>query len=128
MADAYDVGIGLAIAEYRTAKGLSRPDLAEMSTLSYPYVYELERGKKKASESALDKIAVALDVSSRDLIDRGKVLMPDFEVPPPLEMSVNATGVGSTGDEDSVDRIVAAVLRQIEPAVRAAVQREMQQR
>lgn len=125
MADAYDVGLGLAIAELRTSRGLSRPDLAEMSTLSYPYVYELERGKKKASDNALEKIAGALEVSPRDLMDRGKELMPEYEATPPPD--VITTGGSPRGqDSDAVERIVASVLKQIEPAVRAAVKQEMQ--
>jgi transcriptional regulator with XRE-family HTH domain len=121
--DAYDVGLGLAITEEREQQGLTRPDLAEMSTLSYPYVYELEKGKKKASDSALAKIAGALGVSPRDLTDRGKELMPAFEAAEVSSKPVKLLLETSPGDV--VDRIVSEVFRQLEPAVRSAVEREL---
>ena len=42
-------GLGLALMERREQLGISRPDLAKMSQLSYPYVYEIEKGRKSPS-------------------------------------------------------------------------------
>ena len=47
MADSADQddGLGLALVERREELGISRPDLARTSQLSYPYVYEIEKGR-----------------------------------------------------------------------------------
>lgn len=61
-------GLGRAIAVRRTELGLKRKDLAERSSLSYPYVSELEKGTKEPSARALRQLAEALGLSPTELL------------------------------------------------------------
>ena len=77
-------GLGRAIAVRRTELGLKRKDLAERSSLSYPYVSELEKGTKEPSARALRQLAEALELSPTELLalsehyagEDGQVLAP----------------------------------------------------
>jgi len=60
--------LGRAIKVLRTERGLSRRDLAERSGVSYPYLSEIENGKKRASSKALLSIADALGVRPSELM------------------------------------------------------------
>ena len=60
--------LGRVIAAQRVLHGAKRKDLAAASTLSYPYVSEIEAGLKEPSLPALRLIAGALDVYSSDLL------------------------------------------------------------
>lgn len=62
--------IGEAIREFRKAAKLSQEQLAEKADLHPVYVGELERGEESASISALMRIAKALGVRVRDLVDK----------------------------------------------------------
>ncbi len=62
----------MAIQERRAELGLSRPELARRASLSYPYVAELETGRKQGSPSALHAIATALDMSTPELFARAE--------------------------------------------------------
>ncbi|PSJ54312.1 helix-turn-helix domain-containing protein [Kumtagia ephedrae] len=52
---------------WRSYRGLSARELAEKSSLSAPYISEIESGKKEGSLSAMKKIADALDVDLDDI-------------------------------------------------------------
>ena len=56
--------LGRAIRERRGELGLSRPELARRAGLSYPYVAELETGRKQGSPSTLHALASALDLET----------------------------------------------------------------
>ena len=68
---AYFEAVGRAIRVLRTERGMERKDLAEASGLSYPYLSEMETGKKRASSKALFAIAEALGVRPADLLALG---------------------------------------------------------
>lgn len=61
--------IGETIRRLRTQAELSQEKLAEKASLHPVYVGELERGEESASVFALVKIARALGVRLRDLVD-----------------------------------------------------------
>ena len=61
--------IGEAIRRFRKRVKLSQEELAEKSDLHPVYVGELERGEEAASVSALLRIAKALGIHIRDLVD-----------------------------------------------------------
>jgi len=54
----------------RTELGLSRRDLEGRTKLSYPYLSEIEAGKKTPSPVALQAISRALEVPEEELLDR----------------------------------------------------------
>jgi transcriptional regulator with XRE-family HTH domain len=62
----------VAVQERRTELGLSRPELARRASLSYPYVAELETGRKQGSPSALHAMASALDLTTPELLARAE--------------------------------------------------------
>lgn len=61
-------GLGRAIRLLRTERGLNRKELAERAELSYPYLSEIEAGKKQASSVVLVKVARALEVTPEELL------------------------------------------------------------
>lgn len=61
----------LAIKQTREAKGVSVPQLAEMTGLSKEIIWNLEAGRSKPAVEYLCMIADALDVSL-DMLVRGK--------------------------------------------------------
>lgn len=60
--------LGHVIKVERVARGLERKELAEMAGISYPYLSEIETGKKRPSWSALGAIADALTLRASDLL------------------------------------------------------------
>ena len=76
--------LGRAIRLLRVERGLERKDLAARSGLSYPYLSEIESGKKRASSQALLAIAQALGVRPHELLATADALArrdqpPDVE-------------------------------------------------
>lgn len=71
-----DVAIrfGKKLREVREEAGLSQEKLAELSTLHRTYVSSVERGKRNISIENIERLAIALGVSMRQL-------MPDDAVP-----------------------------------------------
>jgi transcriptional regulator with XRE-family HTH domain len=67
--------LGRAIKVTRTEQGLERKELARISGLSYPYLSEIEKGKKRASTEALLPIARALGLRHSELIERAEGLL-----------------------------------------------------
>lgn len=68
--------LGRAIASRRGEIGLKRNDLRDRSGLSYPYIAELETGRKRPSQAALDALARALELSTSELLARAERLAP----------------------------------------------------
>ncbi len=71
-----DVAIrfGKKLREVREDAGISQEKLAELSTLHRTYVSSVERGKRNISIENIERLAIALDVSMREL-------MPDDPTP-----------------------------------------------
>jgi transcriptional regulator with XRE-family HTH domain len=60
--------LGRAIRVLRAERGLERKDLALRAGTSYPYLSEIEAGKKRPSAHTLLALAQALDVRPHELI------------------------------------------------------------
>ncbi len=58
------------LRELRQSRGLSQRDLAELARVSSGTVYRLENGLRGAYPGTIRKLAVALDVTPADLVDR----------------------------------------------------------
>ena len=67
--------LGRAIKVTRAEQGLERKELARLSGLSYPYLSEIEKGKKRASTEALLPIARALGLRQSELLERTEGLL-----------------------------------------------------
>jgi len=67
--------LGRAIKVTRTEQGLERKELARLSGISYPYLSEIEKGKKRASTEAMRPIARALGLRQSQLLERAELLL-----------------------------------------------------
>ena len=67
--------LGRAIKVSRAEQGLERKELARLSGLSYPYLSEIEKGKKRASTEALLPIARVLGLRHSELLERAERLL-----------------------------------------------------
>lgn len=76
-----DTSINRTIAARRILIGMKRKHLAEHSGLSYPYICEIENGKKLPSTRSLDLIARALGWSLSELLDAARVTAEAGELP-----------------------------------------------
>jgi transcriptional regulator with XRE-family HTH domain len=76
--DAHAAALGRAIKVLRTDQGLDRAGLAEASGLSYPYLSEIENGKKRPSSRALEGIALALGMRPHELMASAESRMPQM--------------------------------------------------
>jgi transcriptional regulator with XRE-family HTH domain len=61
--------IGLNITMLREGRGLTQEKLAELAGLHRAYIGQIERGEKNIGLRNLEKIAKALDVNIRVLVD-----------------------------------------------------------
>ncbi len=57
----------------RAELGLERKELARLSGLSYPYISELEQGKKRPSAESLAAIARSLQLRQSELLERAEI-------------------------------------------------------
>jgi len=64
--------LGRAIKLVRTESGTERKELARLSGLSYPYLSEIEQGKKRPSSESLLAIARALGLRQSELLERAE--------------------------------------------------------
>jgi transcriptional regulator with XRE-family HTH domain len=65
--------IGLNITIIREQRGLTQEKLAELAGLHRAYIGQIERGEKNIGLRNLEKIAKALNVDIRVLVDTSKV-------------------------------------------------------
>ncbi len=65
--------IGLKIKLLRNKLGLSQEDLAEKSDLSANSLGAIERGKSVAGIDTLERIAIALNIELKELVDVSKI-------------------------------------------------------
>lgn len=82
--------LGRSIACSRIEHGMKRKDLAAATGISYPFLAEIENGKKWPSFPTLISISAALRTTTLDLLARAKQIGEDFPV---LQ---NATGKAVT--------------------------------
>jgi len=67
--------LGQAIKVARTEQGLERKELARVSGISYPYLSEIEKGKKRASTETLLPIGQALGLKQSELLERAERIL-----------------------------------------------------
>ena len=69
--------LGKAITMRRTELGMKRTKLAEIAALSYPYLSEIENGRKQPSAEKLRSLAAALEMDVVDLMGLAEVYEDD---------------------------------------------------
>jgi transcriptional regulator with XRE-family HTH domain len=62
--------MGLLLRQLREKKGVSLRGLADKAGISFTTLYRIEAGKTEPRFGTLEKIAKALGVSTRDLIEK----------------------------------------------------------
>ena len=67
-AKTWGTALGRAIKVRRTDLGLERAELAERAGISYPYLSEIEGGKKRPSDRTLRALAHALEMRTHELV------------------------------------------------------------
>lgn len=60
---------GIRLRTLRKEKGLSQEELALKSGLNRPYISAIEKGKRNVSLEVMEKLAGAMDIEIRGLID-----------------------------------------------------------
>lgn len=61
--------LALAVKELRARKGLTQEEVAHAAGVSRGYLGELEQGRRRASFEGVVRVARAMDVELRELID-----------------------------------------------------------
>jgi transcriptional regulator with XRE-family HTH domain len=74
---AFYEALGRAIQVHRARHGLDRKELARRAEVSYPYLSEIENGKKRPSSSAVLAIAEALGLRASELLEEAESLVGD---------------------------------------------------
>lgn len=135
------VALGKVIEARRDDMGYSRPEMAKVAGISYPYAYEIERGSKYPSSGALEKIAVALEVPAQELLSQMTEMLVNPAEDPPTEPSraqvarseflaletaaptVAGASLSGSGTYRNhvVDDVTTRVLQKLEPVIREAV-------
>lgn len=64
--------LGKAVEMARVERGMKRTELEEKTQLSYAYLSEIEKGRKYPSQSAIARLAEALDLTSFELLSRAE--------------------------------------------------------
>lgn len=103
--------IGRAIKVLRAQQGKGRRELADAARISYPYLSEIENGKKRASSKALVAIAGAVGLRPSQLFELAEALVAQIDeapIPEPELMS----------DPESMAQPLASAL----PAYEAAME------
>lgn len=65
--------IGIKIRLYRTQKKLSQEKFGELADLSKNSISSIERGESSPTIDTLDRIARALDIELKELVDVSKI-------------------------------------------------------
>lgn len=71
------IALGRAIAAMRCERGLKRMELVVEAAVSYPFLAEIESGKKNPSKPTLDRIADALKVTPSELLAYAEMIERD---------------------------------------------------
>src|SRR6185503_20113819 len=116
--------LGDAIADRRRELGLTRRELADRAALSYPFVAQLERGRKAPSTASLSSLATALELTVAELVgaagEPGALPLPVAadrggrgpDDPAPTERAVpSLRGRESGGAETELRRFVRDIVR-----------------
>ncbi len=57
------------LKEFRVSKGLSQEELADIAGLHRTYIGSVERGERNISIDNIERLASALDIKIKDLLD-----------------------------------------------------------
>lgn len=82
------LALGRAIKVGRTELGMERKELARQSGLSYPYLSEIEQGKKRPSSDSLLAISRGLRLRQSELLERAERSIDREEVMAELPVAV----------------------------------------
>lgn len=64
---------GKNVCKYRKQQGISQERLAELANLHRTYISAVERGERSISLKNIEKIALALNISEKELFDFGGI-------------------------------------------------------
>lgn len=118
--------LGAAIKRCRIERGMSRKDLQEATGRSYPYLSEIEAGKKAPSTEVLGQISAALGMEMHELIEtaergfepRGWVAPRESHFhraamasPPPLDAMMDPPRASSPTTPDQIDELLELASR-----------------
>jgi transcriptional regulator with XRE-family HTH domain len=106
MTDPWDTqmeALGAFIRRQRKLANLSLRQLAELTTLSNPYLSQLERGMHQPSVRVLKLLSGALNVSAEMLLAQAGLLNP-------VPAAAGAAAAGSANGEPPPDPVQAAIL------------------
>src|SRR5688572_12437023 len=106
-----DQALGLAIRMLRTARRMRRTDLAREAGISYPFLSEVESGRKRPSANTQRKVADALGVPPHTLMEMAETQLQDAPSPrwfsgessPPMAMGVSDE-LSDDSDRGELDR------------------------
>lgn len=93
--------LGRAIKVERVARGWERKELAERAGMSYPYLSEIETGKKRPSWRALATIAETFGLRASQLLEQAETWPgvasghPDWMTGEPVVMAMQSDAVHS---------------------------------
>lgn len=87
-------GLGKAVQVLRTSHGYSRKELAERAGISYPYLSEIESGKKEPSGRALASLARALGMRQHQLMELADRYAEGAD---PVEMAESVMPMAASG-------------------------------
>lgn len=82
------LALGRAIKVVRTERGIERKELARQSGLSYPYLSEIEQGKKRPSSESLLAIARGLRLRQSELLERAERSIDRDEIMADLPLAI----------------------------------------
>lgn len=86
------VKVGAVIMDFRKEARLGRAELAHRAGISYPYLSEIENGKKKPAYEVLSRLAAALGVEPTKLFG---LALADTRPPDQLEDPTTALSTGA---------------------------------
>lgn len=88
--------IGAALRRMRHDRGLTLESLAKLSSVSLPYLSEIERGRKEASSEVLASVCAALGVTLDELLDEIRRLVEEAGTLPRRRRRHEPTGGAAT--------------------------------
>ena len=114
--------LGRALMAARAERGLKRRDLADLAGLSYPYLSEIENGRKQPSAGKLQALAAALSLTPAELLGRAEQLPEDSRstAPPRLDrLSYPALATSAPWPADDDDDVVAKISRSVATTIQS---------
>ena len=88
----FEQALARTIKVVRAELGLERKELARLSGLSYPYISELEQGKKRPSAESLAAIARSLHLRQSELLERAEITAARAQAVEKVAGRAEATG------------------------------------